>query len=202
MAHQCNCGATHNEEELGIQYNLYQKIDIDNIECLNEYEENSGKTVFKVWEERLSTDKFVESDADDEILFNIPFTGNIKLKGLIIIGGEGYTHPNKVRLFKNRPYMTFDDVAIEADQELELYKDSSNGVHEYPLKAVKFPSVNHLSLHFTGNGGAERTKIYYIGMKGEWSPAHQHGVTICTYEARPLASDHPNEFDNMHREIS
>ena len=48
------------------------------------------------------------SDADEELLFNIPFTGNVKLKGLIVMGGEDGTHPAKVRLFKNRPHMTFD----------------------------------------------------------------------------------------------
>lgn len=37
MAHQCSCGGIHNDGELGVQYNLYQKIDIENIECLNEY---------------------------------------------------------------------------------------------------------------------------------------------------------------------
>ncbi|KAK2583114.1 hypothetical protein KPH14_009140 [Odynerus spinipes] len=201
MEHRCGCGSVHNDAELGVQYNLYKKIDIDNVECLNEYEENSGVTVFKPWEERLDTSKYVESDVDDELLFNIPFTGNVKLKGLIIIGGEGPTRPNKVRLFKNRPHMTFDEVMTEADQEFELCNDES-GVHEYPLRVVKFSTVNHLSLHFTGNGGAERSKIYYIGLKGEWSPAHQHGVTICTYELLPQKSDHPTDMDDQTREVS
>lgn len=57
MEHQCDCGSIHNEAELGVQYNLYKKIDKDNVECLNEYEENSGVTVFKPWEERLDTSK-------------------------------------------------------------------------------------------------------------------------------------------------
>ena len=42
--------------------------------------------------------QFVESDADAELLFNIPFTGNVKLKGIIVLGGEHETHPKKMRL--------------------------------------------------------------------------------------------------------
>ena len=38
----------------------------------------------------------MESDADEELLINIPFTGDVKLKGLIVIGGEDDTHPDKV----------------------------------------------------------------------------------------------------------
>lgn len=59
MTHQCSCGSIHNDEELGVQYNLYQKIDIENIECLNECEEGSGATVFKSWENRLDRNKVI-----------------------------------------------------------------------------------------------------------------------------------------------
>ena len=58
--------------------------------------ENSGRLVFKPWERRLDKTEFVESDADEELLINIPFTGDVKLKGLIVIGGEDDTHPDKV----------------------------------------------------------------------------------------------------------
>lgn len=57
------CDDDHNHEdssEMGIQYSLYLKIDKANLECLNEAVQNSGKTVFKPWEERLSLDTVSE----------------------------------------------------------------------------------------------------------------------------------------------
>lgn len=43
--------------EIGIQYSLYKKIDMENLECLNETTDGSGKLVFKPYEERLNFDK-------------------------------------------------------------------------------------------------------------------------------------------------
>uniref|UniRef100_A0A8W7P014 PITH domain-containing protein n=1 Tax=Anopheles coluzzii TaxID=1518534 RepID=A0A8W7P014_ANOCL len=190
-----------NELEIGIHYSLYEKIDMNNVECLNEELEGSGKTVFKPYNERLNHDKYVKSDADEELLFNIPFTGNVKLKGIIIIGADNETHPKKMRLFKNRPKMTFDDTSASADQEFSLEKDA-NGVFEYSTKVVTFANVHHLSLHIPTNYGGESTTVYYIGLKGEFSEAHHHGVTICTYEARPNVSDHKNNlFDSVNHQI-
>ncbi|XP_042230605.1 LOW QUALITY PROTEIN: PITH domain-containing protein GA19395-like [Homarus americanus] len=188
----CGDGHEHTPPELGVAYSLYTRIDVDNVECLNEAVEGSGKTVFKPWEDRLSREKFVESDADEELLFNIPFTDNIKLKGIIVIGGENGHHPSKMRLFKNRAHMTFDDVNMTADQEFELHPDPS-GTLEYTTKVVTFSSVTHLSLHFPSNFGEETTKIYYIGFRGEYTKAHRHGVTICSYESTPQMSDHKDK---------
>jgi hypothetical protein len=44
-------------EEFGIQYSLYQKIDLENVSCLNEEIDDSGKTVFKAWEDRKNRDQ-------------------------------------------------------------------------------------------------------------------------------------------------
>ena len=46
-----------NGEEFGVQYSLYQKIDLENVSCLNEEVEGSGKNVFKPWEDRKNRDK-------------------------------------------------------------------------------------------------------------------------------------------------
>lgn len=41
-------------KEIGIQYSLYTKIDLANLECLNEAEEGSAKNVFKPYEEKMN----------------------------------------------------------------------------------------------------------------------------------------------------
>ncbi|KAK9872297.1 hypothetical protein WA026_017099 [Henosepilachna vigintioctopunctata] len=187
---------SHDSAEMGIEYSLYTKINKDNLECLNEECEGSGKTIFKPWEERLNFDTMVQSDADEELLFKIPFTANIKLKGIIIIGSEDGSHPSRMRIYKNRPSMTFDDVSSLPDQEFALHQDSSGSL-EYATKVVTFNNVHHLTLHFPSNFGEEKTKIYYIGLRGEFFETHHHGVTICNYEARPNMSDHKNALDEM-----
>uniref|UniRef100_A0A023GG31 Putative thioredoxin-like protein n=1 Tax=Amblyomma triste TaxID=251400 RepID=A0A023GG31_AMBTT len=175
--------------EMGVQYSLYSKIDLDNVQCLNEVKEGSGKSVFKPWEQRMDRDKYVDSDADEELLFNIPFTGNVKLKSILVVGGDAATHPSKVRIFKNRPQMTFSDARAAPEQEFELQHDSSGSL-EYPLRAVKFSSVHHLSLHFPSNFGDDVTRIYYIGLHGEFSEAQRQGIVLCSYESAPNPADH------------
>ncbi|XP_014672731.1 PREDICTED: PITH domain-containing protein CG6153-like, partial [Priapulus caudatus] len=144
---------------------------------------------------------FVESDCDEELLFNIPFTGNVKLKGIIVIGGEDETHPSAMKLYKNRPHMTFDDVTVAPDQEFEMQPDYE-GVLEYATKPVKFSSTTHLSIYFPKNFGADTTKVYYMGLRGEFTQAHRHEVTICSYEARANPSDHKtNLFEESQHSI-
>lgn len=63
--------------------------------------------------------------------------------------------------------MSFEDVAVEADQEFSIKQDP-NGEIDYALKASKFSNISHLSLHFPLNFGSDRTRIYYIGLRGEY----------------------------------
>lgn len=178
--HDCGGGCSHGVEstsDLGIQYSLYSKIDLDKVQCLNEATDGSGKLVFKPWDQRKNFDVYLESDCDPELLINIPFTGNVKLKGLIVLGGTDDSHPSRVHLFKNRPSMNFDDVSVEADQEIELQRDP-DGVIEYPTKIVKFTNVHHLTLYFPRNFGDDNTRIYYIGLKGDFTEVSCSGKTF------------------------
>lgn len=175
--------------ERGLEYSLYRKVDLDRVECLNESREGDGRTALRAWEDRLRPQTFVESDVDEELLFNIPFTGLVKLKGLIVMGSDDDSHPATMRLYKNRPNMTFDDVGVEPDQTFEMTVDT-NGTIEYATKVVKFSSIHHLSIHFSRNFGHEKTRVSYIGLRGEFTEDQRHGVTICAYESAPNPADH------------
>jgi hypothetical protein len=55
--------------------------------------------------------------------------------------------------------------------------------------------VYHLSIHFSENFGADSTKIYYIGLKGEFTEANREGVVNTVYESRPMMQDHKNPLE-------
>ena len=94
------------------------------------------------------------------------------------------SYHHQVRLFKNRENMSFDDAGAAADQEFSLVRDTDGSVQyktkveedtlgilaiDYVSQVVTFSSVHHLTLHFPTNFGADNTKIYYIGLAGEFT---------------------------------
>ncbi|CAB1426341.1 unnamed protein product [Pleuronectes platessa] len=182
-SHGCGCEAEHEPAERGLEYGLFNRIDVEKLQCLNESREGDGKLVFKPWDQRLDREKFVESDTDEELLFNIPFTGSVKLKGIIISGADDESHPCRDTT------MSFDATGREPEQAFRLNRDPTAEL-EYPTKIARFSNVNHLSIHISKNFGAESTRIYYIGLRGEYSEAHRHEVTICNYEAAANPADH------------
>ena len=52
---------------------------------------------------------------------------------------------------------------------------------------MTFSNVSHLSLHFPSNLSGDddnETKIYYIGLRGDFTVAQRTGVVHAVYEAR------------------
>jgi hypothetical protein len=61
----------------------------------------------------------------------------------------------------------FDEVSKPCQQEIELVQ--SRDAVEYQVKVSKFSNVQTLSLFFPSNFGAESTRIYFVGFKGEFT---------------------------------
>lgn len=56
-----------------VQFSLYEYISFDEINTLNEAQYGSGKSIVKkTWAERLSDEPELASDADEQLLINIP----------------------------------------------------------------------------------------------------------------------------------
>jgi len=177
---------THGSPQ-GELFSLYRNVDTDNVVCLNELTPGSVKGIFKPWDKRLDPSKFVSSDADAELLITIPFTGVVKLKSATVIGGANGAAPGRLRLFANRDDLDFSNVReIKALQELALVEDI-RGEIEWPLNTSVLSNVSLLVVHVPCSLGAERTCVYYLGLKGDFAPLRRAAV-VANYELRPQAA--------------
>ncbi|CEG81475.1 hypothetical protein RMATCC62417_15674 [Rhizopus microsporus] len=153
----------------GEQFLLYSKIDLDNIRCLNEAEPNSGQKVIRPWNERMDDTKYLESDADEQLIVFVPFTGIVKLRSICLRTDNTDAAPSKVKVFINREDVDFDAAeSYTPVQEFDLVQ-GSNEVIEYTTKATKFSNVRNITLFFSENFGEDTSIIRYLGFKGEWS---------------------------------
>ncbi len=56
-----------------LQYSLYQHINFDGVTTLNESEPHSGRAIVKkTWTERLREEPELQSDADEQLLMQVP----------------------------------------------------------------------------------------------------------------------------------
>ncbi|KAI1460903.1 PITH domain-containing protein [Annulohypoxylon moriforme] len=184
-----------------LQHSLYQYINFDAIVTMNEAEQGSGKAVVKkTWAERLEPEPELGSDADEQILMTVPFTGQVKLHSILLRTSPSLSAPRNLKLFINRDDMDFGTAEeLPPTQILELSQTSD--VQELPVKRALFSKVRHLSLFFEdnfGDGDEDVTRISYIGFKGEWMQLGRAPAQIL-YEAAPNPNDHAVKGTDVHR---
>jgi len=176
----------HDSSELGFQDNLFISIDRSNVVALNS--QDTASDIVKPWHERLDETTYLESDADDQIIIRVPFTGSVRLKSLLLKSGPGDKTPSKIALFANSLTLDFDDVNNETPTQ-ELDVPQSREVGEYSLKTAKFSNVSSLTLFVPSSQGADTTRLYYLGFLGSWTATKQQPI-ITVYEAQANPADH------------
>eukprot|EP00249_Psilotum_nudum_P032593 c48335_g1_i1 orf=178-786(+) len=196
----CNHHHDCEDYDCGSAWSLYKHIDIPCVWALNEAVEGSAKNVFKSWELRLddSTGCLESNDDDPELLLFIPFTSDVKIKAISVIGGAEGTSPSKMRAFINRDDIDFSNVRdLIPIQEWDI-AENLHGELEYQTRYARFQNVASLILHFPLNFGGNTTCISFIGLKGEATQIRRDAVTTIVYEALPNPSDHklPSEVGN------
>lgn len=180
------------DHDCSSDWSLYKHIDLPRVSALNEATPGSVKSVFKAWEHRLNSsgDHLESNDGDPELLVFIPFTSDVKIKSISIIGGADGTSPSKMRAFINREGIDFSDAqSMQAVQEWDL-AENLQGVLEYQTRYSKFQGVANITLHFPDNYGGDTTQIHYIGLKGEATQLKRDVVATIVYEITPNPSDH------------
>ncbi|KAK4216152.1 PITH domain-containing protein [Rhypophila decipiens] len=175
-----------------LQFSLYQHIDFDGVVTMNEAEDGSGKAVLKkTWAERMAPEPEVASDADEQLLINIPFTGQIKLHSILLRTSPSESAPQTLKVIINREDIDFSAAEeLPGTQTFDLVQTSD--IQEHAVKRAKFNMVRRLSLFFADNfsdGDEDATRISYIGFKGEWMPVGRAPTNIL-YEAAANPADH------------
>ncbi|KAK3321450.1 PITH domain-containing protein [Cercophora scortea] len=192
--HDHGGGAHDHSDDItpAVQFSLYQQINFDEITTFNEAEYGSGKAVCKkTWAERLSAEPELASDADEQLLMNIPFTAQIKLHSILLRTSPSDSAPRTLKVLINRDDVDF-SVAEDAPgtQTFELSRTSE--IQELAVKRARFSAVRRLSLFFSdnfGDGDEDVTRISYVGFRGEWMQLGRAPQNIL-YEAAANPSDH------------
>lgn len=177
----------HDATDLGPLDSLYSHIDRPNVVALNAIQ--PGEVIIKPWNKRLDETQFLESDADDQMIITVPFTGSVRLRSVLLKTGPGDQTPRKVHLFANGENLDFDDTEhTKPTQEFEIARGREIG--EYTVKTVKFSNVSSLTLFFPEGQGAETIRVYYLGFFGHWTERKNNPI-ITVYEAQANVADHP-----------
>nr|VWP01013.1 Type III effector protein XopX [Ganoderma boninense] len=175
-------------EDVGYRDNLFSRIDRANVVALNVEEPGKGPEVIKPWDQRLDEDSYLESDADDQMIIRIPFTGAVKLRALLLKTGPGDQTAAKVSLFPNMEHLDFSDLEDKKPVQ-EFTVPQGREVGEYHVMPAKFPNVTSITLFFPASQGADTTRIYYVGFLGQWSERKFEPV-LTVYESKPNLADH------------
>ncbi|SPO03883.1 related to thioredoxin-like protein [Cephalotrichum gorgonifer] len=174
-----------------VQHSLYQHINFDEITTLNEARFGMGRDVVKkTWAERRAGVE-LESDADEQLLMTVPFTGQVKLHSISILTSPSPSAPRTLKVFANRDGLDF-ATAEEAEPTQTFELSQTSEVQELPVKRAKFSSVQRLALFFEDNfseGEEDVSRVGYLGFKGEWMALGRAPREII-YEAAANPSDH------------
>ncbi|KAJ1017791.1 hypothetical protein NDA16_005108 [Ustilago loliicola] len=120
--------------------------------------------------------KWLESDADEQLLIHLTFKGQVKLSGILLrtLPSQFAHAPKQIKIFANRPGLGFEDATSDpADQEAELTEehvrggDNGGGGKVFSLRFVKFQKVDSLTIAVLSNQeDAETTRIDAIDVFG------------------------------------
>ncbi|GAA6000503.1 hypothetical protein JCM10207_008042 [Rhodosporidiobolus poonsookiae] len=149
--------------------NINASIDQSQVHCLNEASDHTLKEML-----RGGGDKWLESDADEQLLLQIPLNQATRVRALRFstLASSAQFAPKTLKLFVNQSSVDFDSAeSNEPAQELVLDDEQAQGKKAVELRFVRFQNVNHLSIFVVDNQGGEDVtridKLELIGVSGE-----------------------------------
>ncbi|EKM82882.1 hypothetical protein AGABI1DRAFT_125348 [Agaricus bisporus var. burnettii JB137-S8] len=149
---------------------LLEFLDVSQLNCLNEAENHSLKSILQQ-KSKNSSENYLLSDADAQLLLNIHFNQAVRIRSLAITCSDLSQAPKSIKLVVNKPSLGFEDVENAQDsqvaQVIELKEDQVRHGQPIALRYVRFQSVNSLHIFVESNhGGGDETRIDAIDISG------------------------------------
>ncbi|KAF5372730.1 hypothetical protein D9757_011645 [Collybiopsis confluens] len=170
LMQQAAAHAQSNPSEEQGDVSLLQFLDLQQVNCLNEEDEHNFKSIIGT-KQLNSSNSYLESDADEQLLLNIAFNQTVRVKSIVIKSTEIAYAPKKIKLSVNKPNLGFEDVA-DADepavaQILVLDEEAVKEGKPIQLRFVRFQKLNSLHIFVESNHGNEDfTRINAIDIIG------------------------------------
>ncbi|KAF2143646.1 uncharacterized protein K452DRAFT_224878 [Aplosporella prunicola CBS 121167] len=192
--HDHSHGAHDHSDDLtpAIQSLLYEQVDFGAVNTLNEAEPRSGASILqKTYAQRLDPEPELQSDADEQLLMFVPFTGQVRLHSILLRTSDSASAPKTLKLYLNRDDLDFGTASdLQPTQQLDLAQ--TNDLQEHPVKRALFNTTRSLTLFFEdnfGDGDEDVTRVSYVAFKGEYMRLNREPVNFL-YEAAANPSDH------------
>ncbi|RDB21465.1 hypothetical protein Hypma_011332 [Hypsizygus marmoreus] len=150
---------------------LLEYLDLSQLDCLNEAPDHTLKSILDQKQRNTSSSKYLVSDADEQLLLNIPFNQSVRVRSIVISGSNGEQAPRLVKIAANRPNLGFEDIEDaeepEVAQVLTLQESDVKEGKRITLRFVRFQAVNSLHMFVGSNhGNTETTRIDSIDIFG------------------------------------
>ena len=122
---------------------LFNCIDLDKVQCFNEQIQGSVLNVIRPMADKLdnSGGPPITSAYGPDLVLVIPFNSEVKVKTILVIGGDEGRAPASLKVYKNEENA---DISIIEDkapiQKIDMNENLSGDL-EYPLNVTKFVNV-------------------------------------------------------------
>lgn len=223
MSHQCEHEHDHHHDSPPPATNnaqsLFSFVNTPNVQCLNTNSHGSSDSAacfIKSRDDQYDVSKYLESDADCQMILHIPFTCICRIFSLVLRtsrSSSGTTSPKTIKIFKNfSKNIDFDtledskpqhevehprDVGIDLDgaPRTEITDTDDSSFVEHHLPRHLFQNAHSLTLFMQSAWGDDEdiTRCFYLEMRGE-STGQKRGnnaVPLLTvYESAPNPVDH------------
>lgn len=198
---------------------LYDQIDTSKVKLLNGVPRGTASKFacfIKTQEDRYVISRYLETDADCQLIVHIPFISTCKVFSVILRTNNthgAFATPRTIKIFKNfKKNLDFDtlstetkDIGMEIEHPNNVGVDNSSSTEdvssqdnfvEYHLPRSSFSGCESLTFFFEDNWSQDEddlTQLYYMEIRGEVTGALRpdNAVPLMTvYESAPNPLDH------------